>query len=415
MNLKLLDSILLGILALGVPLVDTRNIPASALCRNVDFPGPCFNLPKIPGGPVVRIPVSDDIVNNLDKRGGGGRPGKPKFKEGESGGASSGSNGETGEGQRVGVAGGNDESQARVGGSDDQGGGRTSGDTSDTQGGGRVSGGSKTPPNEESVPGGQWQKSKRNNDNTPAQNDQLMVTNGQFYDEAVIRAAFEKKLESETLKDARNFFFYSGTWPLKAVEELRPLYAARLKDPEGRLEAPTAQSVEDAKIHLPAMNDIRDPPKGPHRGGLTDADILEMDYYWAANSKAYAQAVKGDAILAIRLDRNINQAQADDRASFWWTWEIPELTRNPNIDNIKIIAIDPKHQEFLTKPDPSDIGKPITIWSKGDPPLSYPADLKHAMARPKEGLSYDEVFDGNTKAKAPPEWESIRESFGPAI
>jgi hypothetical protein len=388
---------LLGLLATQSPLADSRSIPRRVQCLELDYPGPCFNQSILPGLRVPLVPAVVDI--DLHKRAGGRTKPKPKGEVGN--GESSGSGGGTNEGQRAGTMGNIDESQAKTGeSSGSQGGGRVSGATSDSQGGGMTSGSQEGPP------------SKRNNDNKPAQTSEEMDTKGLMLDEETLRNNFREKIHLRGLDKAENYFFYSGIWPIQAVEYLRPLYAMRLKDSEARLREPTQEGVEYAEEHLPAMNDIREDPE--FMKIKTDIDVGKADYYWAANSKAYAQIAKGNAILAIRLERDINQPGSDERATFWWTWEIAELTRNLNIDSIKIIPIDRKWVGGTDeRPDPQAIGKPMTIWSKGDPPLSFPADLQHEMARPKESLSYTEVFDGNTVAKAPPEWAQVETDFGP--
>lgn len=424
MSLKLLNGIIFGLLATQIPSVDARNVPIIK-CQDlsVDCPFPDVTVAR---SVLVKVP-SKPTIDGLERRAGG-RP-KPKPKDPDVAGGSGGS-GDSGSSQIAGTGGKSDPSQEKSGGpSDDQGGAR-SGGPSDNQGGGTSGGSSgdspgtiakgKPPSNQLDTPSvgrlpqGEGPPAVRNNNNMPAQTKDLMDRKGMNYRLEELRKDLEDERKIQDV-NSKQFFFYSGTYPIDAVQNLRPLYAMRLRNPKGKLDHPTEADKAWAKKNLAAMNDFRKEPISQldtvPKAIKTDKDLEGLDYYWAAQSKAYAQIAKGDAILAVRGERTINQAAAGDRASFWWTWEIAELTRNPNIENIKVILIDSKYKELHGLPDPAAIGEPFTIWSKGDPPLSFPADLDHQMRRPDTPLSYDDVYAGNTKAKEPEGWSEIKNNF----
>jgi hypothetical protein len=111
-------------------------------------------------------------------------------------------------------------------------------------------------------------------------------------------------------------------------------------------------------------------------------------YFWAANSKAFAQAVEGKVYALIPGDRAINQPY-DGQGSNWWSYELPELTRNPNIESITVIRADvridldnvsqrPKTDVPLEFDGPNEL-----VWTRGDEPIGFPGDEHFEYARPQ--------------------------------
>jgi hypothetical protein len=108
------------------------------------------------------------------------------------------------------------------------------------------------------------------------------------------------------------------------------------------------------------------------------------DYYWAANSKAYGQAIAGDIYVAIPGGKTVNQPYPN-KGSNWWTYELPELTRNPNVRSIKVSPV--VYEDGTTYMEAEEYihyGSEVEIWRQGDDPIGFPADELHKLQRPDE-------------------------------
>jgi hypothetical protein len=86
--------------------------------------------------------------------------------------------------------------------------------------------------------------------------------------------------------------------------------------------------------------------------------------FWSYFSKAYAQEVGGDVYLIIPQSRPLNKPYADGKGSNFWSFELPDLTRNGDVNKITRI---------YKGNDGNLAGQPYTIWNKpwgghyGDP------------------------------------------------
>lgn len=99
-------------------------------------------------------------------------------------------------------------------------------------------------------------------------------------------------------------------------------------------------------------------------------------YFWAANSKAFAQAVQGKVYAVVPDGTAINQPYSD-HGSNWWSYELPELTRNEKVESVSVFFADPM--------DAGDaLGEAKVIWQRGDTPLGSPGDETREYARPNE-------------------------------
>ncbi|KAH7413617.1 hypothetical protein DE146DRAFT_638192 [Phaeosphaeria sp. MPI-PUGE-AT-0046c] len=107
------------------------------------------------------------------------------------------------------------------------------------------------------------------------------------------------------------------------------------------------------------------------------------DYFWAANSKAFAQAVQGRIYVVIPGERAINQPY-DAKGSNWWSFEVPELTRNPNVQDIVLLRTDDRvNMNEIPDDDFTFNGPNQIIWQRGDNPLGFPADEHFGYSRPQ--------------------------------
>jgi hypothetical protein len=99
-------------------------------------------------------------------------------------------------------------------------------------------------------------------------------------------------------------------------------------------------------------------------------------YFWAANSKAFSQAIEGKVYAVIPHDTSINQPY-ENQGSNWWSYELPELTRNDKVDSISVYYADPM--------DMGDaLGEAKVIWQRGDAPIGFPGDERRHYTRPTE-------------------------------
>ncbi|KAH7385229.1 hypothetical protein DE146DRAFT_635849 [Phaeosphaeria sp. MPI-PUGE-AT-0046c] len=56
-------------------------------------------------------------------------------------------------------------------------------------------------------------------------------------------------------------------------------------------------------------------------------------YFWAAVSRAHAQAITGRAHVVIPKGGPINIPKDNGDGSVWWSFEAPDLSRNPETDS----------------------------------------------------------------------------------
>jgi hypothetical protein len=114
----------------------------------------------------------------------------------------------------------------------------------------------------------------------------------------------------------------------------------------------------------------------------------EWNYLWATYSKAYAQVVTGKAYVVIPEGRPINIPYTE-KGSMWWSFEAPELSRNPDVTEINYISVDPESSTWNmdTGEQEYEMGPTKTIWRQGDAPLGFPGDPLFKEASPAEPWS----------------------------
>jgi len=113
-------------------------------------------------------------------------------------------------------------------------------------------------------------------------------------------------------------------------------------------------------------------------------DPARENYYWAVNSKAYAQAVEGRIYVVLPSGRGMNQPYSD-KGSNWWTFEVPELTRNPRVDSITVMPVkEDTSTLYIEEADAFHLGEETIIWRRGDDPIGFPANELDPLQRPNE-------------------------------
>jgi hypothetical protein len=151
----------------------------------------------------------------------------------------------------------------------------------------------------------------------------------------------------------------------------------------------------DIHLKLPAgqklvyMGDVCNSKKGgayyQEAQGFKKSEMAES-YYWAANSKALGQASGGHVYTVIPGGQHVNQPYPQPwKASNWWTYELPELTRNPNVDSITVVPTDKSDLHMSLDPrEYITFGSSVEIWRRGDEPIGFEADERYEPTRPGE-------------------------------
>ncbi|KAF1971958.1 hypothetical protein BU23DRAFT_645212 [Bimuria novae-zelandiae CBS 107.79] len=391
---NLLVSLLLCLLA---TLVTSRAlIIPFALCKNHHSDG-CFhengtlfeNRTKIlPAANVGVNSVFSSLLANLDRRaGGGGGKGKGKDK----GKSPEGTPGETGQNSET-TEGGLGEGQPSTSGNKEQ---------EESQQGQKQNQGDSKPQKQGSSQSQQQGSSQPQEQpmfdpNQPLginwnyivgdRNGQPVSLNDPLLQNEIRMNGCKPATFAPTVPGARipNFFFFSG-----------------LEGPNPTAITPVASyktrkwyvNLEEAELNFDKLEETGELEKivdqlMPSIGSAmvhSPKTSANTNYFWGLQSKAYARAVSGTAFVAIPKNRPLNQPYEDrNRGSFLWSMEIPELTRNPKVDEIHLLEVNPLNgrEDY----DWTDFSDYKVIWRREhyddngnviggpDPPIGTPAD-----------------------------------------
>jgi hypothetical protein len=141
--------------------------------------------------------------------------------------------------------------------------------------------------------------------------------------------------------------------------------------------------------YMPYIGDVM--PKAnadPDRVRL-ETNYADTKYFWSAPSRAYAQAVSGRVYIVIPKDQTINILKDNGDGSVWWTFEAPDLIRNPEVVSITYVSVDPTMDTYvditggLEKPM-YEFGDEKIIWTRGNPPLGPSGDDRYMEIAPRE-------------------------------
>jgi hypothetical protein len=227
--------------------------------------------------------------------------------------------------------------------------------------------------------------SARNNQNQPATTAQMKFDlAAQKLPEIDVDAVVRDMLEQVRLQglEGSSWYFFDGLEDMDIyLNTVRPILSKRLgfgTDDQGN------------QILIPSLQNIKK-QKVTDDNAIRYEDAAEfLIYFWNAYSKAYAQAVSGKAYVVIPKDRPINQPFEDKKGSWWWSFEVPELTRNPNVDEIYVVRIDPTLTITL-EGEVYDLDDPVLIWRKGDEPIGFPADIRYEAAFPSDPFNPEPI------------------------
>ncbi|KAI4945664.1 hypothetical protein J4E91_008007 [Alternaria rosae] len=147
--------------------------------------------------------------------------------------------------------------------------------------------------------------------------------------------------------------------------------------------------VKTGQTDIPYMENLL-PLRNPQDRYFQEYDTYKsagerhVEYYFAANSKAYAQAVDGDIYALIKSGTSVNQPYPG-KGSNWWTFEVPELTRNARVNSITVVPVNRDDRLPLGEDyERFELGDEKVIWRRGDEPIGFPADELHGIERPSE-------------------------------
>lgn len=336
MRFALPTSILLCFLATQFPGYNAGVVPALFKCRTTE----CVDEFT---GPVI----ADDLI----RRAGGKPPPGSTQNDGGSGG--------------TGGTGGTSES----GGGTTQNEGTNTGETGSLGEGQETTGGfGAASGNGEGSSGGannQYAPSVRNNYNKPATAEGSPT----YSPPRVINV--QEKVEWIRAMAAANgwqsgpWFFYSG-FP-KREESFHYMDLLTVTDKTGKY-----KSMDDIKP------DVYDPDFHLYAGGPHE------NYFWASYSKAYAQAVQGKIYVITPESEPINQPYGTEKGSMLWSFEMPELTRNPAVTDITWATA--KTGSELEETDPARVNPSRVIWNQGDEAIGFPGDPLYQEELPQEPL-----------------------------
>lgn len=86
--------------------------------------------------------------------------------------------------------------------------------------------------------------------------------------------------------------------------------------------------------------------------------------------------------------RPINIPKDNGDGSVWWSFEAPDLSRNPGIDSITYVSVDPELNMGLDETNPKyDIGPDMVIWQRGDEALGTPGNELYKEVAPPQPWS----------------------------
>jgi hypothetical protein len=209
----------------------------------------------------------------------------------------------------------------------------------------------------------------RTNENKPATEGQRATPS---WDINIQARAAEFRQEMQQNWQNRPWFFFSGI-DARSARKWQEALNKRLNRPGNQ----GAGSIQDF-VNIQDLNNQRYVPEYTvyKQEGFDD-------YFWAANSKAFAQAVQGRIYVVIPGERAINQPY-DEQGSNWWSYEVPELTRNPNVQDIVLLRTDERVNIGVnTDEDYTFDGPNQIIWQRGDDPFGFPADEHFGYSRPQ--------------------------------
>ncbi|KAH7397369.1 hypothetical protein BKA66DRAFT_437933 [Pyrenochaeta sp. MPI-SDFR-AT-0127] len=334
--------------------------------------------------------ATTDLTSGLSRRAGGrGRPDKPDSTgpNGGPGGRPDDPNNPSDPGAQNGEAGGFDNTQETTGGFTDlcekrswfslwsrAGCGGTSTNPSDNA----PAANNPTSNTQQNT----WPPSIKNNNNQPATLDE-----GTFVPGPVLRIDVDaRRKEFEEIMGGVNpdnvpWFFYSGVGFDRQED-----YKNSLAVFSGLAKSREKKEIEKAMAYMGNVVKIEPQDRyGPEFAKYRGGGRAEK-YFWAANSKAYAQAVRGHIYVTIPGGRPINQPYAN-KGSNWWSYEVPELTRNPNVESITVFPTRERIAMSFDEWEDVKVGEGVRIWTRGDEPIGYPGDEHKEVKLPEESWS----------------------------
>lgn len=222
--------------------------------------------------------------------------------------------------------------------------------------------------------------SVRNNNNKPAvvEDDTYQPPLNHRIDVNARKQEFENIIRDKNLQN-RPWFFYSG---IGYEEQLKYKDAVHYK--LGFTDGDKDTNKEnDPVVYMGNIIDLKPGSSSTFGYAKYEGNTRAEKYFWAANSKAYSQAVRGNIYVTIPGGRAVNQPYSN-KGSNWWSYELPELTRNPHVTSITVMPTKEITALSLRESDDVVFGPTEVIWRQGDDPIGYPADEQKEVKLPEE-------------------------------
>ena len=216
-------------------------------------------------------------------------------------------------------------------------------------------------------PGPLFPPSVRNNYNKPATSETRTYNPENDIDIAAKTQEFKNIIKEKNLQDGL-WYFYSG-----------------FEDKQKRFDV---QEDLEKRLHkkLPYIEDAM-PVRGADKVRNAFKGTTNEQYFWAAYSKAYAQAISGKIIIALPEDQPINMPKDNKDGTVWWSFEAPALTRNPDVTEISYVAVGGLNLDL--DGGRWEMAPEKVIWKKGDEPLGFPGDPHYMETKPTEAWNPD--------------------------
>jgi hypothetical protein len=232
------------------------------------------------------------------------------------------------------------------------------------------------PTSESLVPGNlvEWPPSVKNNYNKPMIREgkdirslfgEELLALSQSFNERTQKQAWLEMLQDGSVPAEGPWVFFTGFGPEEAFI-FREIFAPDL-----------GYKPEDLKV----MSDFYRRQKPAILIPWTEEDDGMFEgMYWSVNSKAFGQLAQGDIYLLLPKGAPVNNAykNSEGRPSFFWTFEVGDLTRNPKVRQIYRVQVSEDESSPLRSYEFD------RVWKQGDEPRGYPVSPYNFMVTPEE-------------------------------
>jgi hypothetical protein len=184
------------------------------------------------------------------------------------------------------------------------------------------------------------------------------------------------------------WFFYSGFENKDIVWDSHKTLSDRLGVARKQDEIIPEMNEDEKEVtyYMPYPEDTMAPANTDlERMKLTAAGSPDEKYFWAAVSRASTQAISGRVYIVIPEGRPINISKDNGDGPVWWSFEAPDLSRNPGVESITYVSVDPTRN--MEGPPYYDLDPDVMIWRQSDPSFGTPGDEHYKELAPAQPWS----------------------------